>query len=203
MPEPERSDSTETETIVYPDERERREAKDRRDAEALNLRQQGASYDYIARELGMSKSVAWESVQRAMGREKAESPTTIRQNLATGLDEILLRMRGIALSRDSTKGEAIRAAEQYIRASERKAKLTGAESPSQRVNVVKFLDEEERRAERDRLDAELEAAGVDLSVLPSIESLAMQMLATRDRGPDSHNHPPIELPEHAESLRTE
>ncbi len=37
------------------------------------------------------------------------------------------------------------------------------------------MDEGERRKERNRLDAELEAAGVDLSVLSSIEDSVMRL----------------------------
>ena len=54
-----------------------------------------------------------------------------------------------------------------------------AEVPSKRIEVVKVMNDEQRREERERLDAELEAAGVDVSVLPSIESIAMKLLATR------------------------
>jgi hypothetical protein len=112
-------------------------------------------------------------------RERQESPAQIRAKLSAGLDEGLERMRSIMLDRDSARGEATRAAEQFVRLVERKSKMTGAEMPSKRIEIVKVMDDEARREERERLDAELEAAGVDVTILPSIEHLASQLLATR------------------------
>jgi hypothetical protein len=171
---PERSEQIQRDTAH---EQEIRQAQ--LDERALDLRRQSVSFRAIAEMQGCSLSTAFERVQRATSRERQESPEQVRANLAAGLDEVLLRMRSIMLSRDSTRSEAIKAAEQYVRASERKAKMTGADMPGRRIEIVKVMDEEERRKERDRLDAELEAAGVDLSILPSVEQLAMKLLATR------------------------
>jgi hypothetical protein len=130
-------------------------------------------------DIGPECRLAFERAQRAQMRERQESPAQIRAKLSAGLDEGLERMRSIMLDRDSARGEATRAAEQFVRLVERKSKMTGAEMPSKRIEIVKVMDDEARREERERLDAELEAAGVDVTILPSIEHLASQLLATR------------------------
>ena len=146
---------------------------------ALVMRRQGLSFPVIAREQGCSISTAFRRARRAQQREDSESPEETRANLSAQLDEVILRMRSILVSREATHGAATRAAEQIISAAKAKARLVGAEAPSRQIIKLNYVSEEALAEEREQLEATLVAMGVDLSAFPTPEEIAQRLLATR------------------------
>jgi nucleotide-binding universal stress UspA family protein len=146
---------------------------------ALVMRRQGVSFPVIAREQGCSISTAFRRARRAQQREDNESPEETRANLSAQLDEVILRMRSILVSREATHGAATRAAEQIVSAAKAKARLVGAEAPSRQIIKLNYVSEEALAEEREQLEATLVAMGVDLSAFPTPEEIAQRLLATR------------------------
>jgi hypothetical protein len=146
---------------------------------ALVMRRQGVSFPVIAREQGSSVSTAFRRVRRASMREEHETSEERRATAAAQLDEVIFRMRSIMLSKDATHGAVIRAAEQAISAIHRKARLLGDDAPAKRVVVLHQVSDEALQADRERLEAELTAMGVDLSAFPTPEEIAQRLLASR------------------------
>jgi nucleotide-binding universal stress UspA family protein len=146
---------------------------------ALVMRRQGLSFPVIAREQGCSISTAFRRARRAQQREDSESPEETRANLSAQLDEVILRMRSILVSREATHGAATRAAEQIVSAAKAKARLVGAEAPSRQIIKLNYVSEEALAEEREQLEATLVAMGVDLSAFPTPEEIAQRLLATR------------------------
>ena len=94
-----------------------------------------------------------------------ESPEETRANLAAQLDEVILRMRSILVSKEATHGAATWAAEQIVAAAKAKARRVGAEAPARQIIKLNYVSEEALAEEREQLEATLTAMGVDLSVL--------------------------------------
>ena len=103
------------------------------DEQALTLRRQSLSFRSIAVEMECSTSTAYARVRRALRKESGESPEEVRSILSAQLDEVILRMRSILVSREATHGAATRAAEQIVAAAKAKARLVGAEAPARQI----------------------------------------------------------------------
>jgi nucleotide-binding universal stress UspA family protein len=159
------------------------------DEQALTLRRQSLSFRSIAVEMECSTSTAYARVRRALRKESGESPEEVRSILSAQLDEVILRMRSILVSREATHGEATRAAEQIISAAKAKARLVGAEAPSRQIIKLNYVSEEALAEEREQLEATLVAMGVDLSAFPTPEEIAQKLLASR---PALNAGPPID-----------
>jgi nucleotide-binding universal stress UspA family protein len=149
------------------------------DEQALTLRRQSLSFRSIAVEMDCSTSTAYARVRRALRKESGESPEEVRSILSAQLDEVILRMRSILVSREATHGAATRAAEQIVSAAKAKARLVGAEAPSRQIIKLNYVSEEALAEEQQQLEATLIAMGVDLSVLPTAEEIAQKLLASR------------------------
>jgi len=151
-----------------------------RDEQALALRRQSLPYDEIASRLGWaSKSSAFQAVQRAQAREQQESPQQARANISAQLDELGEAVRSIALGDGSAPDLRLRAAKGYLSVLDRKARLLGLDVPMVRVVEITEITEEAIANEKARIGAELRDAGFDLSLLPTSEQMAAQILATR------------------------
>jgi nucleotide-binding universal stress UspA family protein len=159
------------------------------DEQALTLRRQSLSFRSIAVEMECSTSTAYARVRRALRKESGESPEEVRSILSAQLDEVILRMRSILVSREATHGAATRAAEQIISAAKAKARLVGAEAPSRQIIKLNYVSEEALAEEREQLEATLVAMGVDLSAFPTPEEIAQKLLASR---PALNAGPPID-----------
>ena len=153
---------------------------------ALQLRRDGVSFPTIAREQGTSLSTAFRRVRRAEQREESETSEERRAHAAAQLDRVILRMNAIMTSREAKDTTVIRAAEQLISAIARKARLLGDEAPARQIIKLNYVSEEALAEEREQLEAQLVAMGVDLSVLPTPEEIAQRLLASR---------PAVALPE--------
>jgi nucleotide-binding universal stress UspA family protein len=149
------------------------------DEQALTLRRQSLSFRSIAVEMECSTSTAYARVRRALRKESGESPEEVRSILSAQLDEVILRMRSILVSREATHGAATRAAEQIVSAAKAKARLVGAEAPSRQIIKLNYVSEEALAEEREQLEATLVAMGVDLSAFPTPEEIAQKLLASR------------------------
>ena len=149
------------------------------DEQALTLRRQSLSFRSIAVEMECSTSTAYARVRRALRKESGESPEEVRSILSAQLDEVILRMRSILVSREATHGAATRAAEQIVSAAKAKARLVGAEAPSRQIIKLNYVSEEALAEEREQLEATLMAMGVDLSAFPTPEEIAQKLLASR------------------------
>jgi nucleotide-binding universal stress UspA family protein len=158
------------------------------DEQALTLRRQSLSFRGIAVEMECSTSTAYARVRRALRKESGESPEEVRSILSAQLDEVILRMRSILVSREATHGAATRAAEQIVSAAKAKARLVGAEAPSRQIIKLNYVSEEALAEEQQQLEATLIAMGVDLSVLPTAEEIAQKLLASR---PALNAGPPV------------
>jgi nucleotide-binding universal stress UspA family protein len=159
------------------------------DEQALTLRRQSLSFRSIAVEMECSTSTAYARVRRALRKESGESPEEVRSILSAQLDEVILRMRSILVSREATHGAATRAAEQIVSAAKAKARLVGAEAPSRQIIKLNYVSEEALAEEREQLEATLMAMGVDLSAFPTPEEIAQKLLASR---PALNAGPPID-----------
>lgn len=123
-----------------------------RDAQACELRAQGLTYAAIGAELGLSKSQAFEGVQRALRDTLQEPADDVRRLELIRLDELAQHARqvllgthyvvsqgrvvrltrgGIPLEDDAPKLAAI---DRLLRIQERRARLLGLDSP-QRVSI--------------------------------------------------------------------
>ena len=160
------------------------------DEQALTLRRQSLSFRSIAVEMECSTSTAYARVRRALRKESGESPEEVRSILSAQLDEVILRMRSILVSREATHGAATRAAEQIVSAAKAKARLVGAEAPSRQIIKLNYVSEEALAEEREQLEATLMAMGVDLSAFPTPEEIAQKLLASR---PALNAGPPIDI----------
>jgi nucleotide-binding universal stress UspA family protein len=160
------------------------------DEQALTLRRQSLSFRSIAVEMECSTSTAYARVRRALRKESGESPEEVRSILSAQLDEVILRMRSILVSREATHGAATRAAEQIVSAAKAKARLVGAEAPSRQIIKLNYVSEEALAEEREQLEATLVAMGVDLSAFPTPEEIAQKLLASR---PALNAGPPIDI----------
>ncbi len=160
------------------------------DEQALTLRRQSLSFRSIAVEMECSTSTAYARVRRALRKESGESPEEVRSILSAQLDEVILRMRSILVSREATHGAATRAAEQIVSAAKAKARLVGAEAPSRQIIKLNYVSEEALAEEREQLEATLVAMGVDLSAFPTPEEIAQKLLASR---PALNAGPPIDF----------
>ena len=158
------------------------------DEQALTLRRQSLSFRSIAVEMECSTSTAYARVRRALRKESGESPEEVRSILSAQLDEVILRMRAILVSREATHGAATRAAEQIVSAAKAKARLVGAEAPSRQIIKLNYVSEEALAEEREQLEATLVAMGVDLSAFPTPEEIAQKLLASR---PALNAGPPV------------
>ena len=159
------------------------------DEQALTLRRQSLRFRSIAVEMECSTSTAYARVRRALRKESGESPEEVRSILSAQLDEVILRMRSILVSREATHGAATRAAEQIVSAAKAKARLVGAEAPSRQIIKLNYVSEEALAEEREQLEATLVAMGVDLSAFPTPEEIAQKLLASR---PALNAGPPID-----------
>ena len=159
------------------------------DEQALTLRRQSLRFRSIAVEMECSTSTAYARVRRALRKESGESPEEVRSILSAQLDEVILRMRSILVSREATHGAATRAAEQIVSAAKAKARLVGAEAPSRQIIKLNYVSEEALAEEREQLEATLMAMGVDLSAFPTPEEIAQKLLASR---PALNAGPPID-----------
>ena len=153
--------------------------RSRLDEHALLLRRQSMSYRAIAAELGCPVSVAFRRVQRAQSLELQETTDQVRANIAAQLDEAIGRMFEIMSSDKMTRYQAVRAAEQLIRALDRKARLFGADLPVKRFVDVHVVTDAALEEERLHIEAELTARGIDVSALPTPEEIAGRLLASR------------------------
>ncbi|WP_214103223.1 hypothetical protein [Acrocarpospora catenulata] len=124
----------------------------KRDARACELRAQNRSYAEIAAELGISKTAAYESVQRALAETVREPAGELRQLELMRLDELAQKAREVMnathyvvsqgkvvrLTRAGAPLEddapALQAIDRLLRIQERRARLLGLDMP-QRVSI--------------------------------------------------------------------
>lgn len=122
----------------------------RRDAEACDLKAQNLSYQQIADRLGISKTAAYESVERALRETVREPADNLRKLAHMQLDELAQQARQVMLSTHYVvdKGAVVlweglpliddapvlQAIDRLVRIQERRAKLEGVDAP-QRVSI--------------------------------------------------------------------
>jgi predicted DNA-binding protein (UPF0251 family) len=116
-----------------------------REAKALRLRAEGATYDEIGRQLGVSRPMAARVVHRALDRVVREPANHLIALECTRLDLLTKAHMPKALA-----GSA-RAAEIVLRVMERRARLLGLDAPVR--SEVHVMSAEEQ----DALDREIEA----------------------------------------------
>jgi hypothetical protein len=124
----------------------------RRDAEACRLRAQNLSYADIAAELGISKTAAYEGVQRVLAETVREPADELRQLELMRLDELAQKTREVmnATHYVVSQGKVVRltragapleddapvlaAVDRLLRIQERRARLLGLDMP-QRISI--------------------------------------------------------------------
>jgi DNA-binding Lrp family transcriptional regulator len=158
-----------------------------RDAEALRLRDAHLTYRQIAEQLGWaSPASAHNAVKRARADDPSDDVETRKADMDAQLNATARRLLMVMGESSRRNGPAdldriVRAADAYVRVLDRAAKLWGLDAPAKRVIEVSVINDEALRDEIQRLDAQLIAAGVDVSVLPQPEDLA-EWLASQARG---------------------
>ena len=126
--------------------RERRE----RAAQALQLREQGMTYDAIAKELGVSRTTAFDDVKDSLHEIIREPAEELRDLELSRLDNMLLRLntelaavvkdrRQDKLSADKAAQSVARIVDGQLRVSDRRAQLLGLDSP-QRIELGGDVD---------------------------------------------------------------
>jgi len=105
------------------------------DTEALKLRSNGLTYQKVADYLGVSKSTAFERVQRALAAIPREAVEEYRKLENERLDLLLEKVLDKALAEDDNKGFLF-AVDRALAIFERKGKLNGTDSPVKTVNVT-------------------------------------------------------------------
>ena len=126
------------------------------DTEALRLRSKGLTYQKVADYLGVSKSTAFERVQRALAAIPKEAVDEYRKLENERLDELLELV--LKKAHDPENKAAMFAVDRALAIFERKGKLNGTDAPVKTVTVtVDALD-----MEIARLSAELGVDGHEL-----------------------------------------
>jgi predicted transcriptional regulator len=112
------------------------------DAEAVRLRSLGWSYQRIANELGISKSTAYERVQRALVAIPSEAVDEYRQIQRAQMDDLMATYLPQALAGD------VKSADLVLKLLDRRAKLEGTDAPTKtEVITLDAIDAEIRRLE--------------------------------------------------------
>ena len=124
------------------------------DTEALKLRSNGLTYQKVANYLGVSKSTAFERVQRALAAIPREAVDEYRKLENERLDLLLEKVLDKALAEDDNKGFLF-AVDRALAIFERKGKLNGTDSPTKHEVITLGAVE----AEIQRLEAKLGANG--------------------------------------------
>jgi hypothetical protein len=124
----------------------------RRDARACELRARNMPYSEIAAELGISKSQAYEGVQRALADTVREPADDVRQlellrldelaraarEVMTGTHYVVSQGKVVRLTRGGAPleddGPVLAAIDRLLKIQERRARLLGLDSP-QRVSI--------------------------------------------------------------------
>ena len=126
------------------------------DTEALRLRSNGLTYQKVADYLGVSKSTAFERVQRALASIPREAVEEYRKLENERLDELLELV--LKKAHDPDNKAAMFAVDRALAIFERKGKLNGTDAPVKTVNItVDALD-----MEIIKLSAELGVDGREL-----------------------------------------
>lgn len=116
-----------------------------RDAEACHLRAQSFSYTEIGDRLGISKTAAYEAVQRALAETVQEPAAELRQLELLRLDELARRTRGVMEATHYVvdkgtvvlwegaplvdDGPVLAAVDRLLKVQERRARLLGLDIP--------------------------------------------------------------------------
>ncbi|HEX8859791.1 MAG TPA: helix-turn-helix domain-containing protein [Actinomycetes bacterium] len=117
-----------------------------REARALQLRQAGATYAQIGRQLGVCESRAWRIVQRALRRVVADPLEELRRLETLRLDALQLAIWPKAMAGN------LLAVDRVLAIMARRARLLGLDAPAQsRVTVLSedVVDEEIARLEQE------------------------------------------------------
>lgn len=103
--------------------------------EAIRLRTEGYSYDEIAQALGYAnRGGAYKAVERGLQRWMREADDELRALELARLDVITKRLWPVI--EGANPNTMLRAVEQYMRVSERRAKLAGLDAPEKRQVAV-------------------------------------------------------------------
>jgi DNA-binding CsgD family transcriptional regulator len=97
-----------------------------RERQALALRKGGATYEEIARTLGVAQGTAYKAVQRVfarLARESQEDAEQLRQLELVRLDAILVQMTRVLDGKESTPRQRCDTADRLIKVGERRARL--------------------------------------------------------------------------------
>ena len=154
-----------------------RAQRDLIDAQCLSLRRTGATHREIAQTLNVSVARAHRGCERARLAEGEVDPKVVRADLLGVLDRATVELSRI-ITTSSNQDRQLRAVAQLVAVADRKAKLVGADAPVVRTLDVTVFTREALDAEQARLERELEAAGVDVTALPSVDDIAGIIEAT-------------------------
>jgi predicted DNA-binding protein (UPF0251 family) len=124
------------------------------DTEALKLRSNGLTYQKVADYLGVSKSTAFERVQRALAAIPREAVEEYRKLETERLDTMLERVME-KVTYDDGKSGFLFAVDRALAIMDRRAKLLGLDSPTKHEVITLGAVE----AEIQRLEAKLGANG--------------------------------------------
>ncbi len=117
------------------------------DTEALRLRSKGFTYQKIADFMGISKTAAYNRVQRALAAIPAELVDEYRKLENERLDLLLEKVLEKALAEDDNKGFLF-AVDRALAIFERKGKLNGTDMPTKHeVVTIDYMDMEIKRLE--------------------------------------------------------
>ena len=148
------------------------------DAQALALKRNGASHREIARILDIGLSTIPRRVERARAAEPHLDADVVRGDLSAVLDRTIGELTALIADGDTPGDRKIRAVLALVSVVKEKADLHGAHAPIKRQIDVTVVTKEALDAEQIRLERELEAAGVDISRLPSVQQIAELIEAT-------------------------
>lgn len=142
------------------------------DAQCLALHRTGATYRDIAARLQVSHGRVANGIRRARDAEPALHPDEVRADLSSTLDRSMLELVAMIGRQDTPPGMKVKAINTLVSVVDRKAKLHGADAPVRRQIDVTVFTPEALAEEQSRLERELEAAGVDVATLPSVDDIA-------------------------------
>lgn len=148
------------------------------DAQALALKRTGANYREIARTLNVSVGSVGRRLERARAAEPHMDPEGVRGDLSAVLDRSIGELMAMIVDSETGGDRKIRAVLALVSVVKEKADLHGAHAPMKRQIDVTVLTPEALDAEQARLERELEAAGIDVSRLPSVQDIAELIEAT-------------------------
>ena len=142
------------------------------DAQVLALSRSGATYRDIAARLQISHGRVANGIRRARDAEPALHPEEVRADLTAALDRSMMELVAMIGRQDTPAGMKVKAINTLVSVVDRKAKLHGADAPVRRQIDVTVFTPEALAEEQARLERELEAAGVDVATLPSVDDIA-------------------------------